>query len=64
MRLFVREQRISSQCRFGKQPVRARVKSFTNEFEARFLAANESFRLAREQAFQRMAEYSSGLDFI
>jgi len=42
------------------------VKSFTNEeFEkTRFLAANESFRLARERAFQRMAEYSSGLDFI
>jgi ATP-binding cassette subfamily B protein len=42
------------------------AKSFTNEeFEiSRFQTANNSFRVAREQAFRRMAEYSSGLDFL
>lgn len=41
-------------------------KSFTNEeYEVgRFDKANATFRQARENAFKRMAAYSSGLDFL
>ncbi len=41
-------------------------KSFTNEdYEvARFDRANGTFRVAREYAYKRMAEYHAGLDFL
>lgn len=42
------------------------AKSFTNEeYEMdRFDAANTSFKQAREEAYKRMAEYTSGLNFL
>ncbi|HHT26272.1 MAG TPA: ABC transporter ATP-binding protein [Firmicutes bacterium] len=42
------------------------AKSFTNEeYEIkRFDRANGAFRIAREQAFKAMGEYSAGLDYI